>query len=127
MRQRNSQDLVSPDQSRLVTQYNVNLGFAAWELDFFGRIRNLSEQALEEYLATDEGRRGVEIALIGQVARAYFLLAADREKRLADEYAAIFGMPSDEAVAKIEGIMEREDKKQQALREMEEAEEEAEE
>ena len=79
VRQRNSQDLVSPDQSRLVTQYNVNLGFAAWELDFFGRIRNLSEQALEEYLATDEGRRGVEIALIGQVARAYFLLAADRE------------------------------------------------
>ena len=47
--------------------------------------------------------------------------------RLADEYAAIFGMPSDDAVMKIEGIMEKEDKKQQALREAEGAEEEAEE
>ena len=75
-KQLRSADLV---ESRRATQYNVDLGFAAWELDFFGRIRSLSEQALEEYLATDEGRRGVEIALIGQVARAYFLLAADRE------------------------------------------------
>jgi CarD family transcriptional regulator len=41
--------------------------------------------------------------------------------RLADEYAAIFGMPSDEAVAKIEAIMEREDKKSQAALEGEAA------
>ena len=39
--------------------------------------------------------------------------------RLADEYAAIFGLPSDEAIAKIEGIIEKEDKKQQANREKE--------
>ena len=37
--------------------------------------------------------------------------------RLADEYAAIFGLPSDEAVAKIEGIIEKEDKKQQSNKE----------
>ena len=36
--------------------------------------------------------------------------------RLADEYAAIFGLPSDEAIAKIEGIMEKEDKKQQSIK-----------
>ncbi|MDR3221958.1 MAG: efflux transporter outer membrane subunit [Candidatus Accumulibacter sp.] len=78
-RQRRSADLISPGEPRTVGQYNVDLGFAAWELDFFGRIRSLSEQALEAYLATDEGRRGVQIALIGQVARTYFLLAADRE------------------------------------------------
>ncbi|MDR2452775.1 MAG: efflux transporter outer membrane subunit [Candidatus Accumulibacter sp.] len=76
-RQRRSADLVAPP--RMAAQYNVDLGFAAWELDFFGRIRNLSEQALEAYLETEEGRRGVQIALIGQVARNYFLLAADRE------------------------------------------------
>ena len=39
--------------------------------------------------------------------------------RLADEYAAIYGLPADEAVAKIEGIMEKEDKKQQAVKEKE--------
>jgi len=37
--------------------------------------------------------------------------------RLADEYAAIYGMPSDDAVTKIEGIIEREDKKMAALAE----------
>ena len=36
--------------------------------------------------------------------------------RLADEYAVIYGMPSDDAVAKIEAIMEKEDKKQQSKR-----------
>ena len=36
--------------------------------------------------------------------------------RLADEYAAIFGLPSDEAVAKIESITEKEDKKQQSTK-----------
>ena len=57
----------------------MNLGIAAWEIDFFGRIRSLSEQALEDYLATDEARRGAQIALVAEVARAYLTLAADRE------------------------------------------------
>jgi multidrug efflux system outer membrane protein len=78
-KQRQSRDLIQPGQSRVATRYSVDVGFAGWELDFFGRIRNLSEQALEEYLATDEGRRGARIVLINQVARAYFALAADRE------------------------------------------------
>jgi multidrug efflux system outer membrane protein len=60
-------------------QYHADLGFAAWELDFFGRIRSLSDRALEEYLATDEGRRSTQVALVSQVARTYFALAADRE------------------------------------------------
>jgi multidrug efflux system outer membrane protein len=79
VRQRQSGDLTEPGRSRESTRYSADLGFAAWELDFFGRIRSLSEQALEEYLATDEGRRGAQVALISQVARTYFLLAADRE------------------------------------------------
>ena len=58
---------------------SVNLGIAAWEIDFFGRIRSLSDQALEEYLATDEARRGARIALVAEVARVYLTLAADLE------------------------------------------------
>jgi len=57
----------------------MDLGIAAWEIDFFGRIRNLNEQALEEYLATDEARRGAQIALVAEVARMYLTLAADLE------------------------------------------------
>jgi len=59
--------------------YSVGLGIAAWEMDFFGRIRSLKDQALEEYLATDEARRSAQIALVAEVARVYLTLGADRE------------------------------------------------
>ena len=78
-RSRGSVDLLQPGQPRTSGNYSVDLGIAAWELDFFGRIRSLSEQALQEYLATDEARRSAQIALVAEVARAYLTLAADRE------------------------------------------------
>jgi multidrug efflux system outer membrane protein len=71
---------LSPTGQRMTTeQYSVNLGVLSWELDFFGRIRSLEQRALEEYLATEQGRRGVQILLISSVANAYMVLAADRE------------------------------------------------
>jgi multidrug efflux system outer membrane protein len=62
-----------------IEEYGVNLGVSNWEIDFFGRIRSLSDKALEEYLATEQGRRGAQILLISEVANAYLTLAADRE------------------------------------------------
>jgi multidrug efflux system outer membrane protein len=62
-----------------VELYNVNLGISAWEIDLFGRIRSLEKRALEEYLATEQARRSVQILLISEVANAYLTLAADRE------------------------------------------------
>ena len=78
-KQRRSADLISPGDPRTVEQYRVNLGIAAWEIDFFGRIRSLKDQALEAYLATEQARRSAHIALIVEVARVYLTLAADRE------------------------------------------------
>jgi len=72
-------DLSTTGQSRTSEQYNVNLGLSSWEIDFFGRIRSLRDRALEEYLATEEGRRSTEILLVSTVAGAYLTLAADRE------------------------------------------------
>ncbi len=60
-------------------QYAVNLGVTSWEIDFFGRIRSLSNKALEEYFATAQARRSAQILLISEVATAYLTLAADRE------------------------------------------------
>jgi outer membrane protein, multidrug efflux system len=74
-----SADLISPGDSRTSEQYSMNLGIASWEIDFFGRIRNLSESALDEYLATEQARRSVQITLISEVARVYLTLAKDRE------------------------------------------------
>jgi multidrug efflux system outer membrane protein len=51
---------------------------ATWELDVWGRIRRSNEAARAELMATDEGRRGVLLALVSDVAQAYFeLLALD--------------------------------------------------
>src|SRR3546814_20479774 len=46
----------------------------SFELDFFGRVRNLSEAAFQQYLATAQARRTVHINLVAQVAEAYFRL-----------------------------------------------------
>lgn len=72
---------ISGDTGESVTteRYDVSLGITSWEIDFFGRIRSLKDQALEEYLATEQGRRSVQILIVSDVASAYLLLAADRE------------------------------------------------
>jgi multidrug efflux system outer membrane protein len=60
-------------------QWASGLSVTSFELDLFGRIRSLEDKALEEYLATEEARRAVHIALVSQVARTYLTLAGDRE------------------------------------------------
>ena len=71
-------DLSATGESMIAEQYGVNLGITSWEIDFFGRIRRLEDQALEEFLATDQARRGAETALISSFSAAYLTLAADR-------------------------------------------------
>lgn len=62
-----------------VTSYSLEVGTTAYELDLFGRVRSLSRGALEQYFASDENRRGAQLALIAAVADGYLALAADRE------------------------------------------------
>ncbi|MGA6925185.1 MAG: efflux transporter outer membrane subunit [Desulfosarcina sp.] len=78
-KQRVPADLSNDEQSRTVEQYDVNLGIYSWEIDLFGRIRSLKDQALEAYLATEQARRGTQIMIISAVADAYLTLAADQE------------------------------------------------
>jgi multidrug efflux system outer membrane protein len=77
--QRVPADLSATGTRQTVEQYSVNLGVFSWEPDFFGRIRNLKDRALEEYLATEQARRSAQILLVSSVANAYLVLAADRE------------------------------------------------
>ena len=72
-------DLSSTGERATSERYDVNLGTAAWEIDFFGRIRSLKDRALQEYLGSEQARRGAQILLVSSVANAYLTLAADRE------------------------------------------------
>ncbi|BFG72458.1 efflux RND transporter outer membrane subunit OprB [Paraburkholderia terrae] len=56
-------------------QYSVGLN-ASWEIDFFGRIRSLKDQALAEYLSTAQARKAAEIALVASVADQYLNVLA---------------------------------------------------
>lgn len=79
-------DLASSGRASTSESYSVNLGVISWEIDLFGRVQSLKDNALEQYLATDEARRGAQISLVASVAQAYLTLAADRENlKLADE------------------------------------------
>lgn len=62
------------------TSYQVGLGMTAFELDFFGRVKNLSEVALSQFFATEEARRALQISLVGEVAKAWL-----NERALAEQ------------------------------------------
>lgn len=76
---RTSVDLTDPADPRTTEQYSVNFGSLSWEIDFFGRIRSLKDEALAKYLATEQARRGTQILLVSSVVDTYLALAADRE------------------------------------------------
>ena len=61
------------------TAMEVGLGITSYELDFFGRIKSLSQSALESYLATREAASSTRIALVAQAADAYVNLLAQRK------------------------------------------------
>ncbi|HEX2768443.1 MAG TPA: TolC family protein, partial [Geobacteraceae bacterium] len=78
--QRLPADLSGTGHARVAEQYSVGLGVSAYELDLFGRVRSLKDQALEQFLATEEARRSVQISLVAEVANSWLTLAADRER-----------------------------------------------
>ncbi|MCE1116777.1 MULTISPECIES: efflux transporter outer membrane subunit [Pseudomonas] len=70
-------DLAVDGRSGASHRYDAGVGFAAYEVDFFGRVRSLNQQALESYLQTLEAQRSAQIALVAEVANAYYQLQAD--------------------------------------------------
>nr|BFE90817.1 AdeC/AdeK/OprM family multidrug efflux complex outer membrane factor [Pseudomonas brassicacearum subsp. brassicacearum] len=66
-------------EAAISSSYSATLGISAYELDLFGRVRSLSEQALQSYFATEEARRSTQISLVANVANAYLTWQADKE------------------------------------------------
>ena len=75
--------------------YQGQIGISAFELDLFGRIRNLSRAAQEQYFASEEAQRAARITLIAEIATAWLTMASDQEQlRLSRETLKAFAETS---------------------------------
>jgi outer membrane protein, multidrug efflux system len=63
----------------VTSSYTAGLSVTAYELDFFGRVRALSQAAQAQLLGSEEARKTVHISLVSQVATTYLNLLADDE------------------------------------------------
>ena len=81
-------DLNLTRQPQISSQYQVGVGMASWELDFWGRVRSLKDAALQNYLASDAAARAATLSLITQVADGYLTLR-ELDERLALTRATI--------------------------------------
>ena len=71
----------SRTRNKGVTSNDYSVGVAAaWEIDFFGRLRSLNDAAFEQYFATAYARQAAEILLVSQVADQYLAMLALNEQ-----------------------------------------------
>ena len=82
-RQRVPADLSTSGKAVVGDTWSVGLGLASFELDLFGRVKSLSDAALEQFLATEEAQRSLQISLVAEVA------TADLTVRALDEQATL--------------------------------------
>jgi outer membrane protein, multidrug efflux system len=65
-----------------ITEYQVGVGLANWEVDLFGRLKSLTDAKLQTYLSAVESARAARVSLLAEAANAYVALAADRSRLL---------------------------------------------
>lgn len=68
-------------QPQIGERFDAGLGISAFELDFFGRVKSLSDSALASYLATEEAKQAAQISLVAEVAKAYYTERAFAEQQ----------------------------------------------
>lgn len=61
-------------------RFQVGVGISAFELDFWGRVANLSEAARAEYLSTVAAQRAFYLSLIADTANTYFEIVETEEQ-----------------------------------------------
>ncbi|WJI15987.1 efflux transporter outer membrane subunit [Pseudoxanthomonas winnipegensis] len=64
--------------SEVSTSDALQVGLSSWQLDLFGQLRSLSQEAQQNWLSSAENQRSVRLSLIAQVAAAWLTVAADQ-------------------------------------------------
>lgn len=72
--------------------YTANVGVSAWEIDLFGRVRNLTQAQQEQYFAAEENRNAAQVSLIAEIATQWLTMAADQDRlKIARDTERAFG------------------------------------
>lgn len=76
---RTSSDLSGTGSASTSQRFDLAVSTVSYEIDFWGRVANLTEAARHSYLASEESRRSVYLTLVADVALSYFSLLQTRE------------------------------------------------
>lgn len=72
--------------------YTANVGVSAWEIDLFGRVRNLTRSQQEQYFAAEENRNAAQVSLVAEIATQWLTMAADQDRlKIARDTERAFG------------------------------------
>lgn len=63
----------------ITESYGLDIGLSSFEIDLFGKNRNLKDSKLEQYLASEQAAESARISLIAETVNAWMTLAADME------------------------------------------------
>jgi multidrug efflux system outer membrane protein len=88
------------DRAVQFDRYSIGVGVSAFELDFWGRVRNLSEAARSRYLATVQAQRAFRLSLIRDVAATY-LASVEAAERIALAEATVEGRREGLRIARV--------------------------
>jgi len=78
-RQRLPADLSGTGQATISENYSATVGLTAYEIDLWGKVRNQSEQALQNLYAAEYSLTSVRISLISELVNAWLNYATDKE------------------------------------------------
>jgi outer membrane protein, multidrug efflux system len=78
-RQRLPADLTGTGNTQINQQYSATVGITSYELDFWGKVRNQSEQALQQLYSTEQAQLSSQISLVTELANAWLTYAADQQ------------------------------------------------
>ncbi|MBO9880601.1 efflux transporter outer membrane subunit [Xanthomonas sp. D-109] len=77
---RSSASTSASGRAEVARTYTADVAVSSWELDLFGRIRSLKDEALETYLATAQTQRSTRLSLVAEVAADWLAVAADQQR-----------------------------------------------
>ncbi len=86
-RQRLPADLSQSGSASIQQQASVTVG-SSWELDLFGKVRNQSEQALQQLFAGEAAQQAAKVSLLAEVAGSWYSYASNLQLLTLAEHSA---------------------------------------